>query len=58
MPMTAATHSIDPVTHLDDLLARASPGLMQQMLQSFIIQFLSAQANTGCGAEYVVVSTE
>lgn len=56
--MTAAPHSIDPTTYLDDLLAQASPDLMRQMLQGFINQILSAQADTVCGAEYVVVSTE
>ena len=40
--MTAAPHSIDPTTYLDDLLAQASPDLMRQMLQGFINQILSA----------------
>ncbi|MER0001170.1 hypothetical protein ABRP64_11035, partial [Corynebacterium sp. KPL4015] len=31
---------------------------MRQMLQGFINQILSAQADTVCGAEYGVVSTE
>ena len=52
MTMTAAPHSIDPATYLDDLLAQASPDLMRQMLQGFINQILSAQADTVCGAEY------
>ena len=52
MTMTAAPHSIDPTTYLDDLLAQASPDLMRQMLQGFINQILSAQADTVCGAEY------
>ena len=56
--MTAAPHSIDPTTYLDDLLAQASPDLMRQMLQGFINQILSAQADTVCGAEYGVASTE
>ena len=47
--MTAAPHSIDPATYLDDLLAQASPDLMRQMLQGFINQILSAQADTVCG---------
>ena len=51
MTMTAAPHSIDPTTYLDDLLAQASPDLMRQMLQGFINQILSAQADTVCGAE-------
>ena len=55
--MTAAPHSIDPATYLDDLLAQASPDLMRQMLQGFINQILSAQADTVCGAEYGVAST-
>lgn len=42
--MTAAPHSIDPATYLEDLLAQASPDLMRQMLQGFINQILSAQA--------------
>jgi len=58
MTMTAAPHSIDPATYLDDLLAQASPDLMRQMLQGFINQILSAQADTVCGAEYGVASTE
>ena len=58
MTMTAAPHSIDPATYLDDLLAQASPDLMRQMLQGFINQILSAQADTVCGAEYGVAPTE
>ena len=58
MTMTASPHSIDPTTYLDDLLAQASPDLMRQMLQGFINQILSAQADTVCGAEYGVASTE
>ena len=50
MTMTAAPYSIDPTTYLDDLLAQASPDLMRQMLQGFINQILSAQADTVCGA--------
>lgn len=56
--MTAAPHSIDPATYLDDLLAQASPDLMRQMLQGFINQILSAQADTVCGAEYGVASEQ
>ena len=56
--MTAAPHSIDPTTYLDDLLAQASPDLMRQMLQGFINQILSAQDGTVCGAEYGRPSTE
>ena len=52
--MTTAPYSIDPATYLDDLLAQASPDLMRQMLQGFINQILSAQADTVCGAEYGV----
>ena len=54
--MTAAPHSIDPTTYLDDLLAQASPDLMRQMLQGFINQIRSAQADTVCGAQYGVSS--
>lgn len=56
--MTAAPHSIDPMDYLEDLLAQASPDLMRQMLQGFINQILSAQADTICGAEYGVVSED
>ena len=56
MTMTAAPHSIDPATYLDDLLAQASPDVMRQRLQGFINQILSAQADTVCGAEYGVAS--
>ncbi|AOX05867.1 transposase [Corynebacterium sp. NML98-0116] len=58
MTMTAAPHSIDPATYLDDLLAQASPDLMRQMLQGFINQILSAQADTVCSAEYGVASEQ
>lgn len=56
--MTAASRSIDPTTYLEDLLAQASLDLMHQMLQGFINQILSDQADTVCGAEYGVASTE
>ena len=56
--MTAAPYSIDTTTYLDDLLAQASPDLMRQMLQGFINQILSAQADTVRDAEYGVASTE
>ena len=32
--MTAAPHSIDPATYLDDLLAQASPDLMRRLRDS------------------------
>ena len=48
MTMTAAPHSIDPTTYLDDVLTQASPEMMRQMLQGFINQILSAQADRGC----------
>jgi len=54
--MAAGPHSIDPTTYLDDLLAQASPDLMRQMLQSFVNQILSTQADQICGAEYATVS--
>ena len=50
--MTAAPHHIDPPTYLEQLLTQASPDLMREMLQNFINQILSAQADTICGAEY------
>ena len=54
--MAASPHSIDPTTYLDELLAQASPDLMRQMLQGFINQILSAQADQVCGAEYATSS--
>ena len=54
--MAAGPHSIDPTTYLDDLLSQASPDLMRQMLQGFINQILSTQADQICGAEYATVS--
>ena len=54
--MAAGPHSIDPTTYLDELLARASPDLMRQMLQSFINQILSTQADQICGADYATTS--
>lgn len=47
--MAASPHSIDPTTYLDELVAQASPDLMRQMLQGFINQILSAQADQVCG---------
>lgn len=43
--MAAGPHSIDPTTYLDELLAQASPDLMREMLQGFINQILSTQAD-------------
>lgn len=54
--MAAGPHSIDPTTYLDDLLSQASPDLMRQMLQNFINQILSTQADQICGADYATVS--
>lgn len=54
--MAAAPHSIDPTSYLDELLAQASPDLMREMLQDFINQILSTQADQVCGAEYATVS--
>ena len=54
--MAAGPHSIDPTTYLDDLLSQASPDLMRQMLQNFINQILSTQADQICGAEYATTS--
>ena len=54
--MAAGPHSIDPTTYLDELLSQASPDLMRQVLQNFINQILSAQADQICGAEYASVS--
>lgn len=49
--MTAAPHSIDPATYLDDLFTQVSPDLIRQMLQGFINQILSAKADIIGGAE-------
>ncbi|MFD5868217.1 transposase, partial [Corynebacterium sp. NPDC060344] len=56
--MAAAPNHIDPTTYLDDLLSQASPDLMRQMLQDFINQILSSQADTVCGADYGLISDE
>ena len=54
--MAAGPHSIDPTTYLDELLAQASPDLMREMLQGFINQILSTQADQICGADYATTS--
>ena len=54
--MAAGPYSIDPTTYLDELLAQASPDLMREMLQGFINQILSTQADQVCGADYATVS--
>ena len=54
--MAAGPHFIDPTTYLDALLSQASPDLMRQMLQSFINQILSTQADQICGADYATTS--
>lgn len=54
--MAAGPHSIDPTIYLDELLSQDSPDLMRQMLQGFINQILSAQADQICGADYATVS--
>jgi len=54
--MAAGPYSIDPATYLDDLLSQASPDLMREMLQRFINQILSTQADQVCGADYATVS--
>jgi len=54
--MAAGPYSIDPATYLDDLLSQASPDLMREMLQRFINQILSTQADQICGADYATVS--
>lgn len=56
--MATAPYHIDPTDYLEDLLTQASPDLMRQMLQYFINQILSAQADTICGAEYATVSDQ
>lgn len=54
--IAASPHSIDPTTYLDELLAQASPDAMQQILQGFINQILSAQADQVSGAAYATSS--
>ena len=54
--MATSPYSIDPTTYLDELLAQASPDVMRDMLQGFINQILSAQADQVCGADYATVS--
>jgi putative transposase len=54
--MATSPHHIDPSTYLDDLLTQASPDLMRQMLQSFINQILSTQADQICGVDYATTS--
>ncbi|MDK4233756.1 transposase, partial [Corynebacterium accolens] len=54
--MAASPYSIDPTTYLDELLAQASPDLMREMLQGFINQILSTQADQICGADYATTS--
>lgn len=54
--MATSPHHIDPSTYLDELLTQASPDLMRQMLQSFINQILSTQADQVCGADYATTS--
>lgn len=56
--MAAGPYSIDPTTYLDELLAQASPDLMREMLQGFINQILSTQADQVCGADYATVSQD
>ncbi|MGP5606101.1 transposase, partial [Corynebacterium casei] len=54
--MAAGPYSIDPSSYLDELLAQASPDLMREMLQGFINQILSTQADQVCGADYATTS--
>ncbi|MBA4504956.1 transposase, partial [Corynebacterium sanguinis] len=56
--MAAGPHSIDPTTYVDELLAQASPDLMREILQGFINQILSTQADQICGADYATVSQD
>ena len=55
--MTAGP-SIDPDLFLHEQLSQASPDLMREMLTTFINSLLSAQADTVCGAEYGMRSSE
>jgi transposase-like protein len=49
-----APSSIDPARFLHDQLASASPGLLRQMLATFINALMSAEADAACGAPYGV----
>src|SRR5688500_17798803 len=55
--MTAPS-SIDPARFLHEQLAQASPGLLRQMLTTFIDALMSAEADAVCGAEYGARSAE
>ena len=47
-----APHIVDPRGLLSEALAEASPDLMRSLLQQFINQLLSADADSVAGAEY------
>ena len=52
-----ANLSIDPELFLHEQLAQASPDLMRDLLSTFVNTLLSAQADSVCGAEYLLRST-
>jgi transposase-like protein len=54
--MAAGPYSIDPSSYLDELLAQASPDLIREMLQGFINQILSTQADQVGGADYATTT--
>ncbi len=47
-----AVPSIDPAQFLNEQLSQASPDLMRDLLTTFVIALLSAQADAVCGAGY------
>jgi putative transposase len=53
-----ANPSIDPALFLHEQLAQASPDLMRELLSTFINALLSAHADSVCGADYGVRSSE
>jgi putative transposase len=53
-----ASSSIDPVRFLHGQLASASPGLLRQMLTTFVNTLMSAEADAICGAPYGMPSPE
>ena len=47
-----------PCRLLEEQLSQASPGLLRELLGTFINTLLSAEAEVVCGAEYATVSEE
>ncbi len=53
-----APYSIDPTRFLSEQLDQASPDLLRQMLQTFITALMGAEADSVCGADYGMPSTD